>query len=557
MIAFFQKYHRPVFYLTWFFLSLFQASFTQLIDDESYYWVYSRFLSWGYFDHPPMIALLIKWGYAFFQNEFGVRLFCILLNTLTIFIIENLLEKKSSFLFYSIVLSIGIFQIGGFLAVPDTPLLFFTALFFYCYRKFVQAVDWKNALLLGLVTALLFYSKYHGVLVVFFTILSNIKLLSRWQTWLAGFSMLIFFAPHLLWQWDYNWISFRYHLFESNISDYKFSYTTDYILGQLLLAGPLAGLVLLPAAFLYKPRTSMEKAMKFSMIGIYVLFFLSSLRGKVEPNWTLPVLVPLVVLSHQFIIEKISWLKPLRIILPITLLLVAAGRIYLVVDIGPDNAVKKRFHYNKEWTKIISDKTGTEPVVFFNSYQRASRFWFYSGKPSHSLNDYKNRRNNYNLWPTENQLLGKPVYLSHIYDMNDYTDSIKTMKGWTGWRYDSLFSALGKIEITYEKKKFILEKGLKSLQLKCRSNISRQYLFFLREHPELKAELIAAVFNKKGWLKDYTTGLAIQQLSEKTEFDITFDLHDLPAGKYTLMFAIQSEKYPPTHNSEKIEIIIR
>ena len=96
--------------------------------------------------------------------------------------------------------------------------------------------------------------------------------------------MLIFFAPHLLWQWDYNWISFRYHLFESNISDYKFSYTTDYVLGQLLLAGPLAGLVLLPAAFIYRPRTSMEKAMKFSMLGIYSLFFLSSLRGKVEPN---------------------------------------------------------------------------------------------------------------------------------------------------------------------------------------------------------------------------------------------------------------------------------
>jgi len=557
MISFLKKYHRPSFYLTWVFLGLLQASFTQLIDDESYYWVYSRFLSWGYFDHPPMIALLIKWGYAFFQNEFGVRLFCVLLNTLTIFTIENLLEKKNSFLFYSIVLSIGIFQIGGFLAVPDTPLLFFTALFFYCYRRFVQAGDWKNAVLLGLVIALLFYSKYHGVLVVFFTLLSNLKLLSRWQTWLAGFSVLLFFSPHLLWQWDYNWISFRYHLFESNISEYKFSYTTDYLLGQLLLAGPLAGLVLLPAAFIYKPKTSMEKAMKFSMLGIYGLFFLSSLRGKVEPNWNLPALIPLVVLSHQFITEKIAWLKPLRIILPITLLLIAAGRIYLVMDIGPDNAVKKRFHYNKEWTKIIAEKTGNTPVVFFDSYQRASRFWFYSGKPSHSLNDYRSRRNNYNLWPTENMLLGKPVYLAHIYDMQYYTDSIKTAKGWTGWKYDSLFSALGKIEITTEKKKVIVEKELKSLQLKCRRNISRQYLFFLLEHPEIKAELIAAVFNKKGWLRDYTTGITAHQVAEKTAFDVSLDMHDLPAGKYILLFAIRSEKYPPTHNSEKIEIVIR
>ena len=254
MNLFFQKHHLLLFYSSWLLLTLAQSASTELIADEAYYWVYSRFPAWGYFDHPPMIAVLIKSGYAIFNNESGVRLICALLNTFTILITESLTEKRSPFLFYTIVLSIGVLQIAGFLAVPDTPLLFFTAVFFYVYRRFVQKINWQNALLFGLAIALLFYTKYHGLLIVFFTILSNIKLLGRWQTWLAGFFVLILYSPHLYWQWEHDWMSFRYHLFESNVNTYKLSYTTDYLLGQLLLAGPLAGFILLPAAFIYKAK---------------------------------------------------------------------------------------------------------------------------------------------------------------------------------------------------------------------------------------------------------------------------------------------------------------
>ena len=28
----------------------------QLHPDEAYYWLWSRYLDWSYFDHPPMVA---------------------------------------------------------------------------------------------------------------------------------------------------------------------------------------------------------------------------------------------------------------------------------------------------------------------------------------------------------------------------------------------------------------------------------------------------------------------------------------------------------------------
>ena len=110
MRSFFQKHHRVLFYSSWIILGFIQSRLTELLDDEAYYWVYSKFLDWGYFDHPPMVALLIKMGYSIFHNELGARLFFLLLNVLSLFLMERLIEKKGSLIFYAIALSLAIIR---------------------------------------------------------------------------------------------------------------------------------------------------------------------------------------------------------------------------------------------------------------------------------------------------------------------------------------------------------------------------------------------------------------------------------------------------------------
>ena len=45
-----------------------------LVPDETYYWEWSRHLSFGYFDHPPMLAWSIRIGTAIFgDHPIGVR----------------------------------------------------------------------------------------------------------------------------------------------------------------------------------------------------------------------------------------------------------------------------------------------------------------------------------------------------------------------------------------------------------------------------------------------------------------------------------------------------
>jgi hypothetical protein len=36
----------------------------RVAEDEAYYWVWSQHLAWGFFDHPPAIAAIIRMGTA-------------------------------------------------------------------------------------------------------------------------------------------------------------------------------------------------------------------------------------------------------------------------------------------------------------------------------------------------------------------------------------------------------------------------------------------------------------------------------------------------------------
>ncbi|MBC7904704.1 MAG: glycosyltransferase family 39 protein, partial [Gemmatimonadaceae bacterium] len=264
-MEFLRKNAVNLFFGIWLVINLMQASATELFDDEAYYWLYSKFLDWGYYDHPPMIALVIKAGYGLFQNEFGLRLIIAVMSTATLAIIYRLLPSKNDGLFFAIACSMGLLQLGGIIAVPDIPLGFFVALFFLWYKRFIRKSSLVNGLLLGLAMALMLYSKYHGVLIIFFTFASNLSLVKKPGAWLAAIFGALLFAPHLLWQYAHDWPSIHFHLFERNASEYSFSFTIEYLIGQILLAGPLMGWLLLWKSFFYKSGDLFERALKFCL----------------------------------------------------------------------------------------------------------------------------------------------------------------------------------------------------------------------------------------------------------------------------------------------------
>src|SRR3954470_11685228 len=61
-------------------LRLAAAAYTPLTFDEAYYWMWSKALAGGYYDHPPMVAAVIRLGTLIAgDTALGVRLVSILL----------------------------------------------------------------------------------------------------------------------------------------------------------------------------------------------------------------------------------------------------------------------------------------------------------------------------------------------------------------------------------------------------------------------------------------------------------------------------------------------
>lgn len=547
--------HRLLFYGSWILLGILQAGLTGLRDDEAYYRIYSFFPARGYFDHPPFVAMFVKAGMYLFPGVFGIRFFFLLFNILTVYFLEKLLPAKNPFLFYAILVSMALIQLGGFMAAPDTLLIFFTALFFYLYKLFTQKASWLNTLNLGFAAAALLYSKYHGVLVLLFTLLSDRYLFKNYKVYVAGLLALGLYMPHLYWQYQHDWVSFRYHLFESNVNPYKISYSLNYLLGQLLLAGPLAGFILLPAAFSYKPERRVEWALYYTMAGTYLFFLLSSFRGKVEANWPFHALVPVIVLSFAYLAENDKWRRILFRLVPVTLLLVTITRIIMVADIVPLQPVKKEFHAWKDWPRQMREKTGGIPVVFNSSYQQASQYGFNSGQVAYSLNYYRGRKNQFNFIPLEIFLLGQPVYYFDSYNLPDFRDTIHTPAGNFGYRYDSFFVSFPKIEFIPSVSSWRAKAG-QTLSLNGTVQMPYRYgLFIGSTKAELKDTLRIAVFNKKGWVKDIITAARVKKVFADQAFSINID-PALPPGRYELLFAVNCGFYPPTANSKRIPLII-
>lgn len=542
---------KPLFFLGWLLINLFQAFATELLDDEAYYWIYSQFIDWGYYDHPPMIALLIKWGYAFQAGELGVRLFIVLMSTATIMLIDQLLPKKDDPLFYALSISILLLQIGGIIAVPDVPLMFFIALYFLVLRHFIEKPSLLKSIVLGLLIALMLYSKYHGILIVVFTLAAYPRLLRIWHTWTAAGIAAILFLPHILWQFLHGLPSVSYHLFERNASEYKFSFTAEFIGGQLALAGPFIGWLVIMAAFRQPASSPFTRVLRWTTIGIYTLFTVATLKGRAEANWTAPAFIGLVVLSHQWLSEHRQWRKWAFVLLWPALIVSLVVRIYTMMDVEPRSWLKKdEFHKNKDWATAIRSKADGLPVVFINSYQRASKYWFYSGDTSFSLNSVHYRRNNFNFWPLEERLQGKKVIFVHDVRSEFFTDSLPNKKR-------PMFTHVTDSFFSYSQMK-IEEVGTaewngKTLRILLRAQLQKG------RSVRSNTRIYLALYNEKNKVSHLleTTLLAHSILDESAAGVAQINFDGITPGTYRYKWGVEScVPAIPTMNSASKKIIV-
>ncbi len=398
-----------LFLLFWIVQSLVTALNTELYFDEAYYWMYSRFLDWGYFDHPPAVAVIIWLGSFLGKNELAVRLVNILMMSGSLAIIYYLVKPNNVVVFCLTLFSFLTFHLSGFVTLPDTPFFFFALVFMLAYRQFLRQDSWLTVLGLGASAALMLYSKYHGVLVILFVVLSNPRLLTNYRFYLAGLAGVLLFLPHIMWQVSHDFPSLQYHLVDRG-SSYKISQTLDYVFGNIPYHGGLVSIALLIASFGYRTADRWEQALQWNLYGTLVFFLLITFKGQyIEPNWTIFCTFPLVYLGYRSV-EQTRWFRTYRVIAAVfagLLLLIKIHLITPLVDIKKDRVWD--FHLSQNFAHEVVELAG-DAMIVGNDYKAASLLNFYADQPYYipALN-INGRANQYSLWQLDTLVCNRDV----------------------------------------------------------------------------------------------------------------------------------------------------
>lgn len=196
--------------------------------DEFYYYLYSIHLDWSYFDHPILVALttgFTPWLTGI-VSPLSIRLGAILLYTGSLYLLYltgvKLFGNKAGKLSLAIASIVPIFQIAfGILTLPDGPLIFFWTASLYCaVVEFFPTTTYTPTYrlpCLGVLVGLACLSKYHGFILalgllgfVLFSPKHRCILASPWG-WLGVGLFFFTISPIVIWNYQHDWISFRFH----------------------------------------------------------------------------------------------------------------------------------------------------------------------------------------------------------------------------------------------------------------------------------------------------------------------------------------------------------
>ena len=236
------------------------AHLMPVTQDEAYYAQWAQRLQWGYFDHPPGVALL-----AFLSSFGGAplmsgRLAAALVTCIAVFLCGQLYQlaglRGRHWTHAMILLTTSLALLSaGILTTPDAALILpWTAALHEA--AFALRQDPRRWLSAGFFTGLGLLSKYTVLLIgpvfLFVLLVDGKALKTRWP-YLGGLVCLLTFAPHLTWNSEHHWITFKFqtrHGFSLQHDDYLTSRTLP--MAQTPAAGD-------PEALLAKPFLAVEK----------------------------------------------------------------------------------------------------------------------------------------------------------------------------------------------------------------------------------------------------------------------------------------------------------
>lgn len=332
-------------------LRLAMAATMPLAPDEAYYWVWSRALAAGYYDHPPMVALWIAAGSAIMgDTALGVRLLGPLAAALGTVLLADAAERlipgrRAGIVAGALFNATLLMGVGSVVMTPDSPLLlFWVAALWALVRVAVgthkAGIFWVLAGLFGgLALASKYTAAFLGVGIGLWLILTPAVrpwLLRPWP-WLGLIAALLAFAPVVLWNAEHDWAGFLRQ--GGRVASWNpgraAQFQAELMGGQAGLATPLVWALSLGGMWLATRRAWMDRDQGWSLLAwlsvpaaVYMVWY--ALGARVQGNW--PAIIYPAALVAAAGLTAPGWVRLIRP--AIALGLVITGLAYLHAATG-------------------------------------------------------------------------------------------------------------------------------------------------------------------------------------------------------------------------------
>ena len=539
----------------WWIANLVQAGFTELANDEAYYHMFAERLAWGYFDHPPVTALLVWAGERLFGGELGVRFFFTVLQPLYLWILWRLIRpadagRRDAALFVVVSAATLMLQLYGFIAVPDGPLMFTTALFLLTFKWFSE--NRRRAWLwMGIAMALMAYSKYHGALVGLFARAANPRQLLRPALYSSGAVALLLLVPHLVWQYEHDWASFAYHLSGRN-SVFRPGYVVEFLANMLVVFNPFFVPLYVQAWRKVKPQTPVGRALKLLPVAFIVFFMLSSLRGYVQPQWVIVSCFGLVCVLFAYARRHPRTRRYVMRAGGVTVGLIVLAR--LVMIFNPLGIRFEVFNNPESYAAIAAEADG-RPVVFRYGYAVAAKYAFYTGGEAYCQPNIRYRTHQWQFRDDDSRFIGREV-LVECPDgtVSDSTRQVRTLTMANGrsftWFVDPAFHPVRLVDIAFTGLPGRVAAG-ETLRLELR--ITNPYPYAIRMGAD-DTQLVMLWKHGRFRVDEFPTGetFTIPADSELTR-GVTFTVLPQLAGEtFDVGFALRREGYTNWFNGKSV-----
>ncbi|MGJ5141793.1 glycosyltransferase family 39 protein [Bradyrhizobium oligotrophicum] len=301
---------------------LIAAAVTPITFDEAYYWMWSKHLAGGYYDHPPMVAVVIRLGTLIAgDSELGVRLVSILLGLPMSYAVYRTAEilfggvrvAATAALLLNVTLMAAV---GTLIVTPDAPLLVASSFVLFFCAKVLETGRGVWWLAVGAAVGAALLSKYTSLffgaaILIWLVAVPKLRhwLASPWP-YLGGLVALALFSPVILWNADHQWVSFIKQLGRARVEAVRPVYIAEIIPTQFAFATPLVFILGVMGLYGLARRRAGDAAARVlieAMVWVIVAYFVwHSLHARVEANWFAPI-YPAFVVAAAAAAHLVAW----------------------------------------------------------------------------------------------------------------------------------------------------------------------------------------------------------------------------------------------------------